>query len=199
MTLRKSYSLLNFPSKNSAGEEWERKISRDWAVKFNSNTERSPRWVQQTRQPHRHELWPITCRKSGCTDNYLHSPVMSVEIHAGVRICGQTFGSAQVRGAFQVFHFSVKWDRFLQPFHTFTVDHDLVQATKNCWRSGWARCCVRPSALEVSSISLIRVWVEIFSSHCYLLFLATQRSLLSFAQGLVMYKKKKWNFSHKKG
>lgn len=86
---------------------------------------------------------------------------MSVEIHAGVRICGQTFGSAQVREAVQVFHFSVKWDRFLQPFHTFTVDHDSIQATKNCWLSGWTGCCIHPSPLEVSSISWIRVWEEI--------------------------------------
>lgn len=115
---------------------------------------------------------------------------MSVEIHAGVRICGQTFGSAQVREAVQVFHFSVKWDRFLQPFHTFTVDHDSIQATKNCWLSGWTGCCIHPSPLEVSSISWIRVWEEIrfffFLSYCYFLSLVTQQSLFSFALGLII-------------
>jgi len=41
-------------------------------------------------------------------DNYLHSPMMSVEIHAEVRICGKKLGSAQVREAVRVFGFFVK-------------------------------------------------------------------------------------------
>lgn len=112
---------------------------------------------------------------------------MSVEIHAGIRTCGQMFGFSQVREAVQVSHFFVKWDRFFLPFHTFTLDHDSDQVTKNCWLSGWAGCCIHPSPLG-SQIHILDKGVtgnKIFFILLLSYFSCHTTKLAHFAPGLV--------------